>query len=62
MNFKMGDTVKCVNPRHPLILNKKYKVIKYISQYIQVEGDNTLYHSNRFVKVTVRNKPGERCI
>lgn len=55
--FKVGDSVKCVDPAHGLILNATY-TIKYVcGEHVSVVGGKgaSLY-SSRFVKLTAKFK------
>ena len=55
--FKVGDSVKCVDPAHGLILNATY-TIKYVcGKHVSVvSGKEASLYSSRFVKLTAKFK------
>ena len=55
--FKVGDSVKCVDPAHGLILSATY-TIKYVcGKHVSVvSGKEASLYSSRFVKLTAKFK------
>ena len=55
--FKVGDSVKCVDPAHGLILNATYTIKNVCGKHVSVvSGKEACLYISRFVKLTAKFK------